>query len=56
MSFGGVSGQVVFKGLVYAGVLQLNVRVPAGAPSGPFVPMVLSVNGVSSPGATLALR
>lgn len=57
VTFGGVPGEVLFKGLTYAGVLQINVRVPADAPTGPAVPLVLSVAGISDPqDTTIALR
>lgn len=48
---GSVPGQVT-------GLIQLNVRVPEGAPAGDTVPVVLSVGGVSSlvGGVTLAIR
>ena len=40
-----------------AGLLQLNVRVPAGAQPGPAVPLVFTVGGVSSPTTvTMAVR
>jgi uncharacterized protein (TIGR03437 family) len=42
-------------GLV-AGVMQVNVRIPAGVPSGP-QPIVVSVGSASSrPDVTLAVR
>jgi uncharacterized protein (TIGR03437 family) len=40
-----------------AGVLQVNVTIPAGAPSGAAVPVVLTVGAASSPaGTTLAIQ
>jgi uncharacterized protein (TIGR03437 family) len=43
-------------GLV-AGLLQLNVRIPIDTPSGPRVPLVISVGGnFSPPGVTLAIQ
>jgi len=52
-----VAGDVQFKGEVFAGVLQVNVRVPANAAAGNGVPLVLSVNGKASGGnATIALK
>jgi hypothetical protein len=57
VTFGGVPGEVQFKGEIYSGVLQVNVKVPANAPAGNAVPLVLTVGGVSSPATpTLALR
>ena len=50
---------VVFNGAapgMVAGVLQVNLRVPAGARSGA-LPVVLSVGGAPSPaGVTLAVK
>ena len=55
--FGAVPGHVQFKGEVFAGVLQMNVRVPANAPAGNSVALVLSVNGNASGGnVTIALK
>jgi uncharacterized protein (TIGR03437 family) len=56
VTFGGVPGEVVFKGLVYAGVLQVSVKVPDNAPVGNAVAVVLSVAGAASPPATVALK
>ncbi|MGA2329050.1 MAG: hypothetical protein ABSH05_22510 [Bryobacteraceae bacterium] len=57
VTFGGVPGRVDFKGLVYAGVLQLNVWVPANAPVGSNVPLTVTVGGISSPvGTTIAVK
>ncbi|MGD0199693.1 MAG: hypothetical protein ABSD27_02970 [Bryobacteraceae bacterium] len=57
VTFGGVPGEVLFKGLTYAGVLQLNVRVPGDAPIGPDVPLILSVAGIFGPDdTTIALK
>jgi uncharacterized protein (TIGR03437 family) len=46
-----------------AGIVQVNLTIPAGAPTGPRVPLVLTVNGDPSedflPGAghvTIAVR
>ena len=49
-------GQVLFSGLVYAGVTQINVVVPSGAPSG-IVPLTVNVGGGrSQPGLTASLQ
>jgi uncharacterized protein (TIGR03437 family) len=57
VQFGGIHGDVIFKGVVYAGVLQVNVWVPTGAPAGNAVPLVLSVGGVPNTGTlTIALK
>jgi uncharacterized protein (TIGR03437 family) len=56
VSFGGVEAQVIFAGLVYAGVTQLNVLVPQSAPSGA-VPLAVNVGGAASqPGVTVSLQ
>lgn len=57
VQFGGVHADVIFKGVVYAGVLQVNVWVPAEAPAGNAVPLTVSVGGVPNTGTlTLALK
>jgi uncharacterized protein (TIGR03437 family) len=57
VTLGGVECPVEFKGLVFAGVLQLNVQIPAEVQSGSNVPLVLEVGGASSqPGVTVAVR
>jgi uncharacterized protein (TIGR03437 family) len=58
-TIGGVNATVEFSGaapLLVNGVVQLNIRVPAGV-SGNNVPISFSVNGVSSPaGPTIAVQ
>jgi uncharacterized protein (TIGR03437 family) len=57
VTFGGIAGEVQFKGVTTAGVLQVNVKAPATAPAGSAVPLVLTVGGASSPArTTLALK
>lgn len=57
VTFGGAPGEVQFKGVVSAGVLQVNVKVPQAAPAGTAVPLVLTVGGVSSAaGFAIALK
>lgn len=48
VTFGDKPGRVDFVGLVYAGVLQLNVRVPPDAPVGSKVPLTVTVGGIPS--------
>lgn len=48
VSFAGAPGTVLFQGHTYAGVLQVNVRVPQNAPTGDRIPVILTVNGASS--------
>ncbi len=57
VTFGGVPGTIDFAGLVWAGVLQINVRVPADAPQGATVPLAVTVADVrSADGVTVAVR
>src|ERR1700722_1919564 len=48
---GGISAQVAFAGLQpqFPGVYQLNVTIPANAPTGSAVPIQIQVGGVTSP-------
>ena len=59
VSIGGVDAPVLYAGGapgLVAGVMQVNVRIPAGVPSGP-QPIVVSVGSASSrPDVTLAVR
>jgi len=50
ITFGGREStcQNNFVGLVYAGVTQINACVPADAPVGPGVPLVVTIGGVPS--------
>jgi uncharacterized protein (TIGR03437 family) len=53
-TIGGTNARVNFLGLTptLTGVMQLNLQVPAEIPSG-LLPMVLTINGVSSAGVTI---
>jgi uncharacterized protein (TIGR03437 family) len=55
---GGAGAPVSFSGLAptFAGLYQINVQVPQGAPSGQSVPITVSMGGVSSNTATLAIQ
>jgi uncharacterized protein (TIGR03437 family) len=57
VTVGGAPAAVTFSGLApgYAGLYQINVQVPDGAPTGPDVPVVLTIGGVSSNTATIAV-
>jgi hypothetical protein len=52
-SIGGLPAEVLFAGLTFAGVFQVNLRVPDGVPDGE-LPVVLTTEGRSTqPGAVL---
>lgn len=57
VTFGSVPGNVIFSGLApgFVGLYQVNVQVPDGAPTGPAVPVVLTIGGVTSNTATVAI-
>jgi uncharacterized protein (TIGR03437 family) len=47
---GGITAQVGFAGLSqFPGVYQLNITVPANAPTGSAVPFQVQVGGITSP-------
>ena len=60
VSLGGVKvpdNNVVFRGMVYSGEIQLNMLVPADAATGNAVSLVLTIGGASSrDGVTLAIK
>jgi uncharacterized protein (TIGR03437 family) len=58
VSIGGQTAQVLFSGLApgFAGLGQVNVRVPSGIAAASDVPVVLSVAGVASPPVTVAIK
>jgi uncharacterized protein (TIGR03437 family) len=57
VKIGGIDAQVVFAGIApgFAGLYQLNVVVPAGAPIGDDVPVIVTMGGASDQ-ATIAIR
>jgi uncharacterized protein (TIGR03437 family) len=57
-TIGGIAADVSFAGLApgFAGLYQVNLKVPAGAPAGNNVPLVLTVAGQSSSPVAVALR
>lgn len=56
VKIGGVECPVDWKGLVYAGVMQINVNVPADVPSG-MQPLTVTVGGVpAQSGVTVVIR
>ncbi len=60
ITIGGMDAQVAYAGAApgeAAGVLQVNVLVPTDAPTGPAVPLTLTVGDIVSPGVTtIAVR
>jgi uncharacterized protein (TIGR03437 family) len=60
VSLGGVqlpAANVVFDGLVYSGEVQINILIPANAPTGSAVPLVVTIGGASSRAdATAAIK
>src|SRR5262245_13137896 len=59
VTIGGQAGEILYAGAApgMAGVMQVNVRIPAGTKAGSTVPVVLSVGIASSqPGVTLAVQ
>jgi uncharacterized protein (TIGR03437 family) len=57
-TIGGQPAVVTYSGLApgFVGLYQVNVTVPANAPSGNAIPLVLSIGGVASNAATLAIQ
>jgi uncharacterized protein (TIGR03437 family) len=58
VTVGGVPATVTFSGLApgFAGLYQINVQVPVGAPAGAEVPIVLTIGGAVSNAATIAVE
>ncbi|MBI4465461.1 MAG: SBBP repeat-containing protein [Acidobacteria bacterium] len=58
VSIGGVPVPVAFSGLApgYFGLYQVNVQVPATAPTGSAIAVVLSIGGVTSNMVTIAVQ
>lgn len=58
VTIGGIAANVGFSGLApgLVGVWQLNVQLPANAPTGDAVPVVISLNGKTSATTTLAVN
>jgi uncharacterized protein (TIGR03437 family) len=50
------AANVVFAGLVYSGEVQINLLIPANAPTGSAVPLVVTIGGSSRTDATVALQ
>jgi uncharacterized protein (TIGR03437 family) len=58
VTIGGASAQVTYSGLApgFAGLYQVNVVVPAGAPSGGSIDVILSIGGIPSNTVTVAVQ
>ncbi|HLG95939.1 MAG TPA: hypothetical protein VKX49_06480 [Bryobacteraceae bacterium] len=60
VTMGGIPCQIEYAGAapgLVAGALQINAQIPAGAPSGPKVPLQITVgNSASQAGVTLAVQ
>jgi uncharacterized protein (TIGR03437 family) len=54
---GGVPANVVFAGMIYAGVLQVNIQIPQDAPVGSAVVLQIEIGGIASrSGVTMAIQ
>ncbi|HEX4945160.1 MAG TPA: hypothetical protein VFZ34_00680, partial [Blastocatellia bacterium] len=58
VTIGGVPATVEFSGLTpgFVGLWQINVRIPANAPTGDAVPLVISVDGRTGNQTTVAIN
>ena len=58
VSLGGQSVTPSFSGLApgFVGLYQVNLQIPSSAPSGPAIPMILTIGGVTSNTATIAVQ
>jgi uncharacterized protein (TIGR03437 family) len=58
VTIGGQAAEVLFAGLApgFAGLYQINLRVPAGTGTGAAAPLVVTTYGLSSPPATMAVQ
>ena len=58
VTIGGVAATVSFSGLApaFVGLYQVDVQVPANAPTGDDVPVVLSIGSVTSNTVTIAVQ
>jgi uncharacterized protein (TIGR03437 family) len=57
VTIGGIDADVAFSGIApgFAGLYQINVTIPRGAPAGDDVPVVIEIGGASD-SATIAIR
>jgi uncharacterized protein (TIGR03437 family) len=58
VTLGGAAAEVTFSGLVpgLTGLYQVNALVPASAPTGATVPLVITIGGVTSNTVTIAVQ
>jgi uncharacterized protein (TIGR03437 family) len=58
VTIGGVTAVVQFSGLApgFAGLYQVNVQIPQGVPTGDAVPILVTIGGVPSNPATIAVQ
>jgi uncharacterized protein (TIGR03437 family) len=58
VTLGGQPAAVIFSGLApnFVGLYQVNIQIPNTAPSGSAIPLVLSIGGVTSNTATIAVQ
>jgi uncharacterized protein (TIGR03437 family) len=58
VSVGGILSDVLFSGLApgFVGLYQVNARIPADAPAGSAVPLVLTIGGIASNTVTIAVE
>ena len=58
VEIGGAPAEVTFAGMApgYVGLLQINVRVPERAPTGPAVPLLVRVGGTAAPLSALSIE
>jgi uncharacterized protein (TIGR03437 family) len=54
----GMPAKVSFSGLApgYVGLYQINAQVPANAPTGDVMPVVISIGGANSNTVTIAVQ
>ena len=58
MTIGGIDAAVAFSGIApgFAGLYQINVTIPRGAPAGDDVPVVIEIGGASDTRDAIAIR
>jgi uncharacterized protein (TIGR03437 family) len=58
VDIGGVPASILFSGLAptFVGLYQINVQVPAGAPFGDAVPLIVSIGGATANTVTTAVQ